>query len=261
METHIDQRLSIGGNNPPTNAEILKDTLAEKNKDLLNRAADLIAAADRAPNTINTDEEEVQITNYLGQIAKCEKAFEGIRVSEKEPYLTLGRVVDGFFKLQIDNLNRARTKVKPALDARLLWKREQERKRLAEEAAEKKRLADAQAAAAASLEASQMQSKANDALSQAMNTEAHANKLEAKADGKISVVSRGTEGNSANLRSVWKIEQVDRSKLNLELLRYHFTDDAIQKALNSLLATMQKPVEGQPVDGAYIHEHTESVVR
>jgi hypothetical protein len=75
------------------------------------------------------------------------------------------------------------------------------------------------------------------------------------------VVARSTDGASANLRSVWKIEQTDRNKLDLELLRHHFTDDAVQMALNSHLRTMQKPVEGQPIPGARIWEHTESVVR
>ena len=50
---------AIGHNNPPTDAEILKSTLAESNVDLINRAAELIAAADRAPAKIeNTNQTE-----------------------------------------------------------------------------------------------------------------------------------------------------------------------------------------------------------
>jgi hypothetical protein len=251
----------IGHNNPPTDAEILRDTLADKNRELLDRAQALIEAADRAPATIEDDETEEKITAFLGSIAKCEKSFEGKRVSEKEPYLTLGRVVDGFFKNQMDALEKARRKVKPALDARLLWKRDQERKRQQEEAAERKRLADEQAAQAAAAEAAKQPIKADELMTTAMNTEASANRMAEKAEGKISVVSRSSDGASANLRSVWKIESTDRNKLNLELLRHHFTDDAIQMALNSYLRTMAKPVEGQPLEGARIWEHTESVVR
>ena len=251
----------MGHNNPPTDAEILRDTLAYKNRELLDRAQALIAAADRAPAVIEDDDTEQKITAYLGSIAKCEKAFEGKRVSEKEPYLTLGRVVDGFFKNHMDSLDKARRKVKPALDARLLWKRDQERKRQQEEAAERKRLADEQAAQAAAAEAAKQPIKADELMTTAMNTEATANRMAEKAEGKISVVSRSAEGASANLRSVWKIEATDRNKLNLELLRHHFTDDAIQMALNSYLRTMAKPVEGQPLEGARIWEHTESVVR
>lgn len=251
----------MGHNNPPTDAEILKDKLSENNKDLLTRAEELIAAAERAPDTIDDDETKEKITSFLASIAKCEKSFEGRRVAEKEPYLTLGRVVDGFFKTQADRLAKARAKVKPALDKRLLWEREQERKRIQEEAAEKKRLADEEAARAAQLEAEQKPIAAEKQMDTAIQTEAQAARMEEKAVGKISVVSRASDGASANLRSIWKIEAIDRAKLNLELLRHHFTDDAIQAALNSLLRTMAKPVEGQPVAGARIWEHTESVVR
>lgn len=261
METHQDPRLGIGGNLPPTDAEILKSTLAEKNADIISRAEELIAAADRVPATIDNDDDEQKLTAFLGSIAKCEKAFEGKRVAEKEPYLTLGRVVDGFFKTKMDALDKARRKVKPALDARLLWKREEQRRIEREEAAEKKRLADEQAAAAAAAEAAKMPIKAEELMTTAVNTEAAANRQAEKAEGKISVVSRSSDGASANLRSTWKIEQTDRNKLNLELLRHHFTDDAIQAALNSHLRTMTKPVEGQPIEGARIWEHTESVVR
>ena len=252
---------TIGHNNPPTDAEILKSTLAEKNAELLDRAAELIAAADRAPQTIEDDETEQKITAFLGSIAKCEKSFKGKRVAEKEPYLTLGRVVDGFFKNHMDALNNARKKVKPALDARLIWKREEQRRLDREAAAERQRLADEQAAAAAAAEAAKMPIKAEEMMTTAMHTEASASRMAEKAEGKISVVSRSSDGASANLRSIWKIETTDRNKLNLELLRHHFTDDAIQAALNSYLRTMTKPVEGQPVEGARIWEHTESVVR
>ena len=261
MEAHQDPRLGIGGNNPPTDAEILRETLAEKNADILQRAADLIAAADRAPDKIEDDETKEKITDFLGSIAKCEKALEGKRISEKEPYLTLGRVVDGFFKLHTDKLAKARAKVKPALDARLVWEREQERKRQLEEAAEKKRLADEQAAAAAALEQANMPKHAEKAMDAAVATEQQANRMEQKAAGKISVTARGSDGASASLRSVWKIECTDRNALDLELIRHHLTADAIQQALNSVLKTLAKPVDGQPVRGARIWEHTESVVR
>lgn len=251
----------IGHNNPPTDAEILKAKLEESNKDILDRAAALVEAADRAPATIEDDETKAKITDFLGSIAKCEKALEGKRVSEKEPYLTLGRVVDGFFKQKTDMLAKARAKVKPALDARLLWEREQERKRLADEAAERKRLADEQAAAAAAAEAAKMPIAAEEQMTTAIQTEQQANRLEQKAAGKIGITSRGSDGAAASLRSTWKGEMVDRNTLDLEALRQHLPADAIQQAINSYVRTLAKPVEGQPLRGARIWEHTESVVR
>ena len=83
METHQDPRLGIGGNLPPTDAEILKSTLAESNKEIIDRVQALVDAAERAPNSITDDETKEKITDFLGSIAKCEKALEGKRVSEK----------------------------------------------------------------------------------------------------------------------------------------------------------------------------------
>jgi len=252
---------TIGHNNPPNDPELLKETLAESNAELLKRVADLVEAADRAPAVIDNQEDEDKITAYLGSIAKCEKNLEGKRVAEKEPYLTLGRVVDGFFKTKTDALAGAKKKVKPAMDARLLWKRDEKRRLDRIAAEERQELADEQAAAAAAAEAAKMPIRASELLQTAINTEASASRMAEKAEGKISVMSRSADGASANLRSTWKIEPTDRNKLDLEALRHHFTDDAIQKALNSLLRTMTKPVEGQPLQGARIWEHTESVVR
>ena len=64
----------IGHNNPPNDAEILRETLEANNSDLIKRAEDLIAAADRAPDSIEDDETKAKITDFLGSIAKCEKA-------------------------------------------------------------------------------------------------------------------------------------------------------------------------------------------
>ena len=255
-DTTQDPRLSIGGNNPPSDVETLKINLAENNKELLKRAADLIEAADRMPTQIDDDNQKADVTTFLGQIVKCDKALEGVRVTEKEPYLSLGRVVDGFFKSQQDALNRVRLKVKPLLDARLNWEREEERKRMAREAAERKAIADAQMAAAAELEQAKMLIAADAAMTQAVQSEAQANRLEAKSEGKISVMSRTTDGASASLRTTIKAEETDRNTLDLELLRHHLTKEAIQSALNSLVKTGQRECAG-----ARIWEHSESVVR
>ena len=59
METHLSP--GIGHNLPPTDAEILKDTLADKNKDILDRAQELIDAAERAPIAFEREERRQRI--------------------------------------------------------------------------------------------------------------------------------------------------------------------------------------------------------
>ena len=260
-EPNMTEQATIGHNNPPTDAEILRERLTDKNQELLDRKDKLLDAVDRVPKVIEDDETEEKITNFLSSITKCEKSLESTRVAEKEPYLTLGRSVDGFFKAHMDALAKARRDIKPSLDARLIWKREEQRRMDMEAAAERQRLADEQAAEAAKAEAEKMPIRADELMTTALNSEATAERMAEKASGKISVMSRSAEGASANLRSTWKIEATDRAKIDLELLRGHFTDDALQAALNSYLRTMAKPVEGQPLQGARIWEHTESVVR
>lgn len=245
----------IGHNQPPTDAELLKTKIEEGNKETFKRADDLNTAFDRMPKTITNDEEKDKVTLFLAQIAKCDKDLEALRVKEKEPYLTLERTVDNLFKTYKLKLKATVQKVKPILDARLLWEREEERKRIATEAADRKRLAEAQAAAAAALEEING-AKATELLDEAIQNESHANRLGTKATGKISVIARASNGASASMRTTIKAEEVDRDALDLNLLRHHFSKDAVQAALNSLVKSGVKECAG-----ARIWEHSESVIR
>ena len=82
METHQDPRLGIGGNLPPTDAEILKSTLEESNKDILDMAQALIEAADRAPATI----EEWELFRQVKLLQEPEKLFQ-IHMLKQNPIL------------------------------------------------------------------------------------------------------------------------------------------------------------------------------
>lgn len=248
----------MGHNNPPTDAEILRETLEEKNRDLLDRAKQLIEAAERAPATIEDDETEGRITDFIKQIMNCTKSIESVRVQEKEPYLTLGRVVDGFFKTKTNDLDKAKMKVKRTLDDRLRWKAEQERKRREEEARKLREEAERQAEEAARLEAEQKANSADESWNKAINTDSHATRVQQSAGDKLAKLaqSRGSEGSMASLRTVWKGELVDRAALDLEALRQHLPQDALQQAINSFVKA-----GGRELKGARIFEHSESVVR
>ena len=111
---------------------------------------------------------------------------------------------------------------------------------------------------AARLEAEQNKAGADTAINQAVSTEKHAAKVEQSANAKLSKLaqSRGVEGSTASLRTVWKGELIDRAALDLESLRQHLPESALQQAINSYVRA-----GGRTLKGAKIYEHSESVIR
>jgi len=249
---------TIGHNNPPSDAETLKESLQEKHGKLLSRANELFTAADRIPEVFASDEEAQKAGDFIKQITACSKSLEAERVSEKEPYLTLGRVVDGFFKNYTDILLKAKNKASRPLDAYVKQKAEEERKQRQEEAERLRKQAEEQATAAAALSTAKMDDLADKALNQAVITEQQANKVEASIAAKPAELAsvRGEMGSLASLRTRWVGEVIDRESLDIEKLRHHIPLDALQKALNSFITA-----GGRELKGAKIYEKTETVVR
>ena len=68
--------------------------------------------------------------------------------------------------------------------------------------------------------------------------------------------TRGTTGAVSNLRTVWVGEMADIVMLDLEVLRYHISPEALQKAVNSFVKA-----GGRKLTGAKIYEKSETVVR
>ncbi len=204
------------------------------------------------------DNEAAKITVFIKQIANAAKGLEAARVDEKQPYLNLGRAVDGFFgsvKEQLDTLSR---KAKRPLDAYLKAKADEERREREARAAEERRQAQEQANAAAALAQLGATAQAESTLQVAAQTEARAVTLEAAATVKPAELARvrADEGSASSLRTRWVGEVTDRAALDLEGLRYHIPADALQKALNSYIAA-----GGRDLRGARIEQKSEVVVR
>lgn len=248
----------LGHNLPPSDAEILKQSLQDKNERVLDTAQKLVEASERVPSEINNDEQAEKCTAFIKQIMSSQKALEGLRVSEKEPYLTLGRVVDGFFKNVTDRLDTAKNKAKRPLDDYLKRKVAEERRVREEAAAEQRRIAEEQMKAAAALEKQGHVDVAGTALEMATITEIGAERLDKLAMAKPSEMAkaRSDDGALASLRTVWVGEVVDPAKLDLETLRPHIPLDALQKAINSYVRA-----GGRDLVGAKIYEKSETVVR
>lgn len=247
-----------GDNNPPSDMEILQAALTEKHGKVLDGAAKLIEAASRIPEEIADEDTAGKASDFIKLVTGCRKNVETIRVSEKEPYLKMGRLVDGFFKVKTDALDGATARAKRPLDNWLRKKAAEEQQRRNEEAAALRRKSEEEAAAAALLEKAKLQPEAESMLDQAQITAAVADKADKAAEAKPADMakSRGDSGALASLRTVWVGELADAGILDLEKLRHHLNPDALQKAINSYVRA-----GGRELKGANIFEKSETVVR
>lgn len=255
MDTHAP---AAGHNLPPLDADPLRDRLAEENAALLARRDELLAAIERSPEIVEDDETAGKMGDFSQkQIAGWLKDWEGRRVAEKEPFLSAGRTVDGFFHKEADPLAKGKQKIdarrKKYLDAKAEAERRAriEAERIAREAAEK-----------AAREAAEAERKARDerdlaaalaAEEAAKKAAAEAEKARAAAAAKPAELSRvrGEYGSVSSLKQFWAYRNLDRGALDLNALREHLPADALDKAIKSFIRA-----GGRKLAGCEIFEDT-----
>ena len=236
----------IGHNNPPSDQTLLQEFLENKTAGLRQRYEELLAASDRIPATCEDDETAGKLGDMVKLISACHKSFEGQRVSEKEPYLTLSRTVDGFFKKFTENLDTAKKKVSRPLEM-YLKRKEDERRAAAMEAARLQREeADRLAREAAELAQANMAKASEETLNEAVRVEAQAIKSDKLAEAKPAELARtrGDYGSLATLRTVWVGEIVDKSAVDLDALRPFMSEDVLQKLVNAAVKAGFRELRG-----------------
>lgn len=248
---------TLGHNNPPSDEEALRSSLAERNAKLLERADKLTEAVERIPAECLDDTTAGNIGDTIKMIMDAHKALEAQRVNEKAPYLKLERAVDGFFKVTLDRLMQAKQKAQKPLDVWMQKKAEEERQRRLAEADRLRKEAEAKAAQAIAEEQARMQAQAETTFVDARVTDEKAQAMQQAAQAKPAELAktRGM-GSLTSLRTRWVGEVLDTKTLDLEALRPHLHPEALQKAVNSFVAA-----GGRNLRGASIYEKTESVVR
>ena len=252
----------------------LLDEMHRDNKELGVRAAELLAAVPRAPK-VEDEDTKGQVMDLVKLLRVAAKNAEAIRVATKAPYQTSGKAVDAYFEPYIKPLKTAMDRLGEMVTEYDLKVAAAERKRLEEEQREKARLereaqrkADADAAAAqlladgaededdlgAALEA---EDKARDAAVVAGAAREDALEAETAANVNAATLSHSRGDVSAGgLRTRWKGDLVDRRKLNIELLRDHFTEEALKKAINAYVMAGGRDLG----KGAHIREVSKSVI-
>lgn len=248
-------------NNPPPDADPLRERLASDHAALLRRAEELIAALARVPAEIDA-ETAGRASDFVKQVAANVKDLDKIRVAEKEPYLQGGRTVDGFFKAVMDKLDKVKREVEGRLQKHLRAVAEAERRRREEE--ERRAREEAEAARRAAEEAAAKLQSEQD-LSEAVAKEEAARLAQAEAARKAQYAdakpadlarTRSDYGSLATLRTEWVGEIVDRDALDLDPLRPHLPQDSLEKALRSYVKA-----GGRVLRGAKIYESSKAVVR
>lgn len=252
---------TILSNNPPPDADPLRERLAVDHEPLLSRADELLAAFERVPAEIDA-ETAGKASDYVKMIAAAIKDLDRVRIGEKEPYLAGGRTVDGFFKAPVDKLDKVKREVEARLQRHLRAvaeaerRRREEAERLAREEADRKRREAEEAAAKLASEADLTDAVAKEEA--ARIAEADAAKAAQQADAKAAELARTRSdyGSLATLRTSWAFRDLDRAALDLEALRHHLPTDALEKAVRSFIKA-----GGRQLRGCTIFEAETAVVR
>ena len=250
------------GHNSMTELDIIRDSLTNEFTGLENRRDELIAATNRIPDEIEDAETEGRLTDHIGQINAAIKKSDASRKDRKEPFLAGGRLVDSYFAQITEPLKSAKAKALGVLTSYQRKQAAEERRR--REDAERKAREEAEAARKAAEEAEAVL-KNDDGLDAAIEAEERAKQAaadaaktakDAAAKAAAMHTSRGDYGASGSLRTFWTFKNLNRANLDLEALRHHIPEDALEKAVRAFIKT-----GAHELKGVEIYEDTQTVVR
>ena len=257
---------NMSGHNMPPEADAnpLLDRLNEEHTALFGRRDELLAGIARAPEEITDEETAGKMADFVQkQISDFLKRAKAVHEDEKAPFLAAGRTVDNFKHTLIDEietgkkrLNVVRKKYADEKAAEELRMR-REAERLAREEAE----AATKKAAEAEAEIKNLADLDNAVAAEEAAEKARADAIDAQraADEKPAVLgrSRGEHGGMTTLKRFWDYADLDRGKLDLEALRQHLPEDALEKAVKSYIkAGWSGDAIGEQIRGVRIYENT-----
>lgn len=235
-------RSVIGGNNPPSQEELLK----EKYLDLVTGLANWQGRASLAPEKIESDEVLTGVGKIITNLFKIRTRAKLSHTVEKEPFLTGGKVVDSFFNANIiavcEDLEK---KLERRQSTYIVAKESAQREaaRLLEES--KREEAEALLRTAQYLEDKGDIESASDTLIEAAEIEAAADtaaQVQAAAPQELTkVVSSGvtTKG-----KAIWSFEIEDFFNIDLNQLRNSLARTEIEKAIRAQVKNGIRSIPG-----------------
>lgn len=260
--TTTNPRAAIGGNNPPSAEEILK----ERHAALFGRKAaydkQFKKLKDFTPETLD---DCIKIEALFADARDLVNDADDARAKEKEPHLEAGRQVDNFFNVNFrDAIGTDRKKGGPAVsllqrasDRRLAITREEQAREAEKAEALRKEAEKAASKAAAQEERGQFRA-ADVSTAQAESLEHTAQAAEVRANQDVSQASKSSAG---GITSSVKVEHVVtgiiRAKLDLESLRLFIKEEALIAAVQAYL----RQTGEKSFDGAHVEERAKGNVR
>jgi len=110
MDTPLDPRLGVGGNNPPDPIATLRAKLEETHAPLIERCNELLAMEERLPAEMD-DDWEAKISEAIKSCTKFSRNSETTRLDANEPHRALIAATDGFFKAMSDKVDALKKKM------------------------------------------------------------------------------------------------------------------------------------------------------
>lgn len=235
----MNERLTIGGNNPPSEIEILKQRLESyvKEEKLINELT-----AREIPSEIKNDEEAGENADYIKSLKSARSSVEKIFKAEKEPFFEACKVADAWKNTRWLKLDDCVNKASKPI---LAWNRKKEDAEKARQL-ELARLAQLEAerlAKEAEIHANAgIEDTAEDLLNFAIEEE---NKSVALVDKSNEVRGRSYGSfSSASSRKVWVGKVDSMAALDLELLRKYLTKDDVDKAIRTAIKDGVREIRG-----------------
>lgn len=243
---------AMGHNLPPTDAEILADKLLENSVKDIQEMNNLLS---QSIPEVKTDDEAKKAADFIDRLKSLKKKFEGTHKAEKAPYLEMGRVVDGFFKGKIEDIESFQKKYSVPVNQFLTEKAEAERKLLFERQEKARLQAEALAEQARIHEAENIKDTAADLMDAAIEAENKADAInkyatEIKSAGLAKI--RTESGVVLSQRTKWVGEIEDIGGVDLLKLRQFFKEEDIQKAINAYVRD-----GGRELSGVKIYQKSE----
>jgi len=232
----------MGHNNPPSEIEILKERLSEKEAELRKDMK-----FENAPETIKDEQHAGKITETIKSIKRFIGKVEDIHKSVKAPHLECGRAVDAWKKKmerEIELINDSY--IKP-LTAFLELKAKEERDRQIEAAKIERERAEALALEAQAHADAGINDTADELLDAAVSSEIMADRMidkVATATPNQLFKSRSENGATASQSLVWEGEIENISAIDFNKLRKYFTIPEIQKAINAAIRDGVRSLDG-----------------
>lgn len=235
----MNERAIIGGNNPPSEIEILKQRLESyvKEEKLIN---DLVSR--EIPNEISGDEEAGKLTDHIKSLKNIRATVENIFKTEKAPFFEACKVADSWKNTKWLKIDTCIANVSKPIIAWNSKKEAEEKARQLELARLAKIEAEKLAKEAESHANAGIDDTAENLLNFAIEKETAATALIDKS-GEVRGRSHGSFS-SASSRKVWVGEIEDITQIDLNLLRKYFSKSDIESAINRAVKEGVRELKG-----------------